>query len=361
MPVTALVLVAVALATAILAASHDDGRAQGVTPSNDNFDRSKPIELGMSPPFGGYDDVASTAGATLEQDEPTCVPDGGATVWYIYHPQVSANLVVDTIGSDFSAFVSVYRITDMVPSPPGGSLEEITCTGGLGAQGRLEFTARTGQGGYAIQVGGVGGETGTLRLRVSCESGCPPPNDEIGTAPLLYQLPFLENGVNTTEAGTEGGEPQPCGNIGKTVWYRFNTYEEVDTVSLIAVATEFSPVIAVYEVDYAISPSPPGAFGELGCSVGAAGEYLTLTFNTEPFTNYYVQFGGEDGAGGILNVLLSCQRDPNQSPCNFGLIEPIETGDGGQGLPGTGGDTAPDTGGSIIGPVTGSGGYLPSR
>lgn len=182
--------VAVAAAAILGLAVRGGGHAQQAGPPNDNFDRSSVVQLGFSPPFGGFESVIETAGATLEPGEPTCVPDGGATVWYVYHPESSGNLLVDTAGSDFATFVAVYRITAMAPSPPGGSLEELACTGGAGSQAQIEFTARTGEGGYAIQVGGVGGETGTLRLRVSCDPGdCPPPNDEIALAARISQMP----------------------------------------------------------------------------------------------------------------------------------------------------------------------------
>jgi len=350
----ALVLTSVALSAAFVAVNYGDGRAQAVPPPHNDFAGSRPVTLSFSPPFGGYEDIVETGGATLEPGEPTCVPDGGATIWYIYHPGVTGNLLVDTGGSGFSTFVSVYRITDMVPSPPGGSLEEITCAGLSGSQAQVEFTARTGEGGYAIQVGGVRGETGRLRLRISCIPGvCPPPNDEIGTVARVSEMPYLENGINTSAASVEPGEPLLCGDIGKTIWYRFDASEAAgDDVSVIASSAGFDPVMVVYKLDFRNGPSPPGALSELACVFKPGEDFPVHTFTTEVFTTYYVQIGGAAGAGGALSVLLSCQRPPGQSPCVFG-IDPsgisIDTGDH---------DGAPDMGG-VAPPETGSGGYLP--
>lgn len=336
-------------------AVNGDGRAQAVPPPNDDFTSAHPVVLGFSPPGGGYEDTVHTGGATLEEGEPTCVPDGDASVWYVYVSSVTSDLVVDTSGSDFATFVSVYRLTNFYPSPPGGSLDEIACSGGAGSQAQLEFTARSMQGVYAIQVGGVGGETGRLRLRVACKlGGCPPGNDEIAVAPVLSHLPFLENGIDTLAARTEEGEPSPCGNIGKTIWYRLPTFETgEDTVSVTATSGQFTTVTAVYEIDYTISPSPLGALREVACKYAPDEDFPTLAFITKPFTTYYVQFGGASGAGGLMSVLISCQPGQGASPCFFGSIV-IDTGGGIQGDPiptgASGGVTLPDAG---------SGGYLP--
>lgn len=338
------------------------GEAQQTAPSNDNFDRSQPVSLGNSPPFGGYEVFQSTAGATLEEGEPACVPDGGASVWFILFPDSGADLVVDTAGSSFSTFVSVYRITDQVPSPPGGSLEELTCSGGAGSQASVEFTASTGRGDYAIQIGGVGGETGTLHLRVSCKEGtCPPANDNIATASRLFELPFVDNSLNTLSASTEPGEPLPCGDIGRTVWYRFDTFDDGgDAVSIFATSAELDPVMAVYKIDYSINPSPLGALTQIACVFKPEEDFPGYTLTTEPFTSYYVQIGGAAGAGGPLSVLLSCTPGAGLSPCFFGSVS-IDTGEGEPVAPpvdgrGGGGESP---GGSVRGPDTGSGGYLP--
>jgi hypothetical protein len=333
-----------------------DGYAQGTVPSNDNFDRSAVVELGSSPSGAGYADVVDTTNATLEADEPTCVSGGAATVWYFYTPRVSNDLVIDTAGSDFSTFVAVYRITDMVPSPPGGSLEAIACTGSAGAQARLEFRASTGRGDYAIQVGGVGGETGRLRVHVVCSpGGCAPPNDDIRTATRVSGTPYVQNGIDTIAAGVELAEPLPCGSVGRTVWYRFDTYESAgDVVAVVATSADFDPVIGAYKIDQTSgAPSPPGAFALLECLFEPDEDFPGLAITTEPFTSYYIQIGGADEAGGSLGVLVSC----GETPCRFSaeVLEGIDTGVD-QGVGAEVGTSA--AGSTIIGPESGSGGYL---
>jgi hypothetical protein len=337
-----------------------DGYAQGTVPSNDNFDRSAVVELRSSPSGVQYENLVDTANATLEAGEPMCVPGGAATAWYFYAPRVSNDLVIDTAGSDFSTFVAVYRITDMVPSPPGGSLEQIACAGNAGAQARLEFKASTGRGDYAIQVGGVGGETGRLRVHVACSpGGCAPPNDDIRTATRVSDTPYVQNGIDTMAAGVEADEPLPCGNVGKTVWYRFDTYDDAgDAVSVVATSADFAPVIAAYKIDSTSGAfSPPGAFALLECLFEPDEDFPGLAVTTEPFTSYYIQIGGADDTGGSLGVLVSC----GETPCGFSgaSLEGIDTGvDEGAGTE----VATPAAGSTIVGPESGSGGYLhPAR
>lgn len=348
----ALIRTSVAVSAAFVAV-RGSGHAQQVPPSNDNFDRSSVVQLGFSPPFGGYQSIVQTSGATLEPGEPTCVPDGGATVWYVYFPEASGNLLVDTAGSDFATFVAVYRITGMAPSPPGGSLEELTCTGGAASQAQLEFAARRGEGGYAIQIGGVAGETGRLMLRVSCAPGeCAPPNDEIAIATRVSQMPFAES-TDTTAATVEPGEPQPCGDIGRTVWYRFDTSETGgDAISVGITSASFDPVIGLYTVDYSVAPSPPGALKDVACFVSPIGTgSVTHAFTTQPFTSYYMQVGGAASAGDAVYVALTCTPGSGAAPCFFGAVIGPDTGDD---------DGGPIPAPGIVGPPdTGSGGYLP--
>lgn len=359
-------ILAIAAATVLGVVAGGDGRAQEAPPINDNFANYTLVGLGLSPPGGGFEDIVQTGGATLEAGEPIpsgCAADGGgATVWYVYYPQTTSPITVDTAGSDFSTFIGVYRITDFAPSPPGGSLEQIACAGSSGelATATAEFPALTNHGGYAIQIGGTGGETGRLIVRIACSEGaCPPGNDDIASAGVLYEMPFAES-IDTAAAGVEAGEPLPCGDMGRTAWYSFNTFDEAgDIVSLFAKSPAFTPVIALYAIDYAVAPSPPGALVPLACAAQADVGSIGHTFTTEPFTTYYVQVGGHSGAGGALTVELHCAPHPESaSPdgCFFGAVS-VDTG-GGEPVP-LPDDSATFPSGGLTPPDTGSGGYLP--
>ena len=356
-----IVAATLAAGTALLLATNSAGRAQS-PPANDDFAGYKLVSLAstITSASGEYADTVSTAGATLEPGEPPCGAGDGATVWYVYYPEVSGEIFVDTAGSDFNTFVAVYRITNFAPSPPGGSLDELTCIGGGPAfQAKLDFSARSGEDGYAIQIGGWNGETGTLHVRIGCPLGCAPPNDALALAPLIFEAPFTDS-TRSANATLEDGEPRPCGHIGKTVWYRIETSERAGDAIAIDATGDFQPVVALYKLDLRTSPSPPGSLDLVTCDAGAAGTGSgNITFTTEPFTTYYVQAGGAEGAGGALRVQMTCST----AICRFPTEHPPEPGGGVGG--GTGGAGGESTGaanggtGSIAGPDTGSGGYLP--
>lgn len=121
-------------------------------------------------------------------------------------------------------------------------------------------------------------------------------------------------------------------------------------------------MLALYIVDFSVAPSPPGAFGELLCTVSpvpAGTRSSTHIFTTQPFTSYYLQVGGAAGAGGAVGVALTCTPGTGASPCFFGAVV-ADTGDD-DGTPDIGGPVPPPSAG-VGPPDTGSGGYLrPSR
>jgi hypothetical protein len=337
-----------------------DGRAplaaQGAPPTNDDYANYKLVGLGLSPPGGGFEDIVQTAGATLEEGEPVCAPNAGATVWYVFYPQTASPITIDTTASDFATFIGVYRITNFAPSPPGGSLEQVACT--TGGEHTLEFNAFTNNGGYAIQIGGLNAETGRLVARIACTRGqCPPANDLIEHAPTIVELPFAEE-LDTRAAGVEPGEPDACGQVAPTVWYRLNVFEPAqDSVTITASSTEFEPVIALYRLDLSVAFSPPGALVEVDCAYTPGADSQSLSFTTEPGP-YYIQVSGANGGFGELSVQMSCTPNPSSPPddaCFFGAI----TADTGSGVPPDTGSGTPAPGGGTIGPPeTGSGGYL---
>jgi len=341
-------LAAIAVAVLLGLAVRGGGRAQEA-PRHDDYVNYELVQVPLTQP--GFTDEFSTMGATTEPGEPGCA---GASVWYVIVPEASARMVIDTAGSDFGTAIGVYRITDFAPSPPGGSLQEIACTGAPDAQVSLSFDMQAGQGLYALQVGGWQGQQGYLRLRIACDPACVPINDAIDAATYVFGAPHLDM-VDTTAATleTNAGEPQPCGDIGRTVWYRFGTFDRGgDAVSVIATSAGFTPVIAVYEIDFS-RPSPPGLFSNVvGCVTDPSQDFLTLTFTTKPHTGYLIQVGGANDTGGPLSVLVSCGSDAG---CSFSIAEPPD--DSATLPPGAGGEAVQQGGGGVAPPDTGSGGY----
>ena len=143
--------------------------------------------------------------------------------------------------------------------------------------------------------------------------------------------PPYRHWIDTTGATVEPGEPAPCGNIGKTVWYRLDAGSGTEhTIS--TEGSDFATAIAVYAID---QPSPPGGMTNVSCSTSG-----TLTFDAATGMSYFVQVGGVESDAGALVVSIDCE---------------VCAVPGGQG----GGGGVIVAGGSVAGPDTGSGGYLP--
>lgn len=172
-----------------------------LAPEND--DRANARQIPGLP----YDDEESTLFATDEDDEPSpsCTTIG-ATVWYSYAPSETARVRVDTLGSDFDTVLAVYE--------EGGS--EVACNDQWNSdQSLVGFRAEAGEL-YLVQAGGWYGDTGNLVL--NAEAPEPIGNDDRAEATVIEALPFTDD-LNTFGATEEADEPQPCGEIGATVWY----------------------------------------------------------------------------------------------------------------------------------------------
>jgi hypothetical protein len=173
-----------------------------------------------------------------------------------------------------------------------------------------------------------------LGFEISCEGPCPPENDNIAAAWYpSFGFPVM---ADTRAATLEAGEERPCGNIGNTVWYRFDA-AQAGEFRISTAGSDFSTVLAVYEFE---GVSPPGGARNVACVEGT-----DLNLHASAGHSYLLQVGGAGGAGGILQARIDCDASVCQS-----WVYPVDTGQGGGG---------PMAGGSIGGPDTGSGGYLP--
>lgn len=334
------------------------GRAQESAPPNDNFDRPFTTAPSVSP-LGNrrrrYAWAQHTAGATLEPNEPQpCVPIG-ATVWYLYYAPMTTKLTIDTTGSDYDTAAAIYHIDNFVPSPPGGSLSLIVCTDDGLPQKQAVLTADVEAGRtYAIQIGGVGGATGLLKILIDCVPFCPPENDSSSTPAHVSQLPYEDN-PDTSGATLDPGEPADCGDMKRTVWYQLrNSTDTPVELNIFTNDSSFQTAVQVYELDSTVSPSPPGSLRGVRCAFGAAAPpalaFAYVAFVAEPGKSYMLQVGGSYGGGGRLDLRVSCRGDG----CR--ISTPITAADNGGGAD----EPAPRPGG-VRPPDTGSGGYLSRR
>jgi hypothetical protein len=171
-----------------------------------------------------------------------------------------------------------------------------------------------------------------------------PDPDNIAFAVEIDGVPYGDE-RDTTGATLEEGEPQPCGNIGSTAWYRFAPAFSPPlsgTVSVHTVLSDFDTVLAVYAVD-ALVPSPPGGTLELiACNDDLVADATCtpaetcvplgippeshnrslVEFTVNPGTIYYIQAGGRDGAQGTLRLDVSASggAPPTPTPTIIGAI-----------------------------------------
>ena len=138
----------------------------------------------------------------------------------------------------------------------------------------------------------------------------PPANDNFSDAtPLTLQdLPFTET-FSTVSATTEFQEPQPCGGIGATVWYKLRLPARA-TVEVNTVGSFFDTVLAAY-----VSDGGTNLF-TLACNDDWFGLQSFISFEAPADQDIYIQAGGFVGQGGSLtiNVFGPCEPGPVQGP-----------------------------------------------
>ncbi|HYM15812.1 MAG TPA: carboxypeptidase regulatory-like domain-containing protein [Dehalococcoidia bacterium] len=122
--------------------------------------------------------------------------------------------------------------------------------------------------------------------------------------PLPIPMTFTDL-RDTTGATLQGGEPQPCGSIGATVWYRIDipvSPPGYPTLSVDTIGSNFNTAVAVYRAD-APGATPLSNSTLLSCK--ASGSQSMVVFTATAGATYFVQVGGQSGATGQLTLNVS--------------------------------------------------------
>ena len=140
------------------------GVAQAAPPGNDAFVDATAVTEPLP-----FTDAQDTSEATLEVGEPALGDECGSsvdhTVWYSYAPSADATVSANTFGSDFDTVLGVWEGTDL------GSLTLVGCNDDRrDLQSAVVFLAAAGSE-YRIQIGGYGGDSGSLEFKVRTTSG----------------------------------------------------------------------------------------------------------------------------------------------------------------------------------------------
>ncbi|MBI2723619.1 MAG: hypothetical protein HYX50_01015 [Chloroflexi bacterium] len=274
-------------------------------PQNDNFGNS----LGFG--LDGYQQDsrwhADTTAATLEPGEPAACGNMTKTVWYTFYGSNPTRLVIDTAGSNFPTAIAVYTYDNFSASPPG-NLARLACGTSSGATpARLVFDATEPGNAVLVQIGGVDGAGGELKVNFSCDPACPPYNDRSMNAG--YQLVGrIEDAVNTQGATVDPGEPAQCAPVGHTVWYGLISNTSGITVSVDTTGSTYDTVAAVYDAQ--AFGVPYDQYRNVTCVDNAGGPQAKLQFRMEANKVYAVQIGGRGDASGDLNLIIDCVPAP---------------------------------------------------
>jgi hypothetical protein len=171
-------------------------------PSNDYFANATPSSLGTV-------DELSTAQATLQtnEPEPSCQPDIGHSVWYVYEPSDDEFLHADTYTSNYDTVLAVYDGTSL------NNLVEVACSDDTDdVESSVEFWAYYGET-YYLQVAGYRNHSGILSFYLDTAA----PDDTAPTVtqprPSVRVISTLGAGPGSTQISWSGYDDQ------SGIWY----------------------------------------------------------------------------------------------------------------------------------------------
>jgi hypothetical protein len=216
-------------------------------PPNDNFVDRTPI---TGPSSGGSStENGSNVGATGEVGEPD--QSGELTsVWWTWTAPSTGSFQIDTNGSSFDTFLSVFTGDSLDALTPVGTDDN---SGTDGQDSLLQIDAVEGQT-YQIAVDGVDGATGDVILNITDlsgdggETGTPPPNDNFeDRTPIPNGLPATENASNV-DATNETGEPNPnpdqSGDV-NSIWWTWTAPKD-GTFQIDTNGSDFDTLLSVF-------------------------------------------------------------------------------------------------------------------
>jgi hypothetical protein len=241
------------------------------SPPNDDFDDAE-VVLGLEAQVEG-----SNVGATQEPCEP--VHDDNyydPSVWYEWTAPASGGVTLDTTGSAFNTVLGIYTgdaLCELVRVPT-------TRTSPANVPAKRRFRAAAGVT-YRIAVDGAGARWGDFKL--SFDYTAPPANDMFAAAEILTGETASTTGDNIGATG-EGGEPNPGGTAGASVWYAW-TAPKTGLAVLQLPTDDFDPGLTVYTGD-AVDALTPVSGGSDG--------YGLYTFRADEGTTYRIAVHGGD-------------------------------------------------------------------
>lgn len=252
--------------------------AAALAPRNDLFASAE--EITQLPYLARH----SNAQASTESGEPdVCLPPI-RSVWFRL-PPADTRIEISVQSHGFLAGFVVYRGTAL------HDLDFVDCfshpaTGTIAAEASETYYVAV------VSLEDAGGD-----FDLSVQLSVPPANDDFANA-IAVQV-GTRHTTSTRSATMEAHEPRAgCGDIGRTVWYRFSPTAPAAVVAS-AQGSTFGTTLAVFTGSQLGSLSLLGCGRESGVADGAR-----FGFIAEPGQTYYVQIGGYSGRWGDLHFRL---------------------------------------------------------
>jgi hypothetical protein len=250
-------------------------------PANDNFADSQVIS---SLPFSATVDITE---ATIEPNENLFLcTNVQRSVWYTFTPASSMTVNISMQGSSVST--SLGGIYQMGGSGFNG-LSTYRCA--YSANPPVQVQLFGGQT-YYIQVSSYSQEVGTIQLNL--EQIPSPGNDNFADAVSINSLPFSMT-TPLQAASYEGGEPQNCNFMDRSVWYSFTPAVDMNIQAEVTGINFYNTNVNIYR-----SLGPGIADMEfLTCSIFNFGLGI---FTAQAGQTYYLQAGNAYGDVGTITL-----------------------------------------------------------
>lgn len=279
---------AIAVGLAVAAILVAPSSALAAAPSNDDVTNPKVVE--ELP----YSDTIDVTDASTDPGDPTNC-NAGKSVWYSYTPEETKRIAADTAGSDYSAYLGVFR-----DAPSNNTL--IACSNYRDSS-RVSFNAKAGET-YWFMASGDGGV-----LVFNMAVVIPPKNDEIGSAKkVTVELPYKDV-LDTREASLNINDPE-CSGRSRSVWYRYERPRRFEDKRI-----EINTFRSNYNTTLSVYTGPRNQLQQLECNDNASGSYTSkVRFVAEAGKTYYIMVGSSRNSKGGRLVLTV--KEP---PRPFGL------------------------------------------
>ncbi|MEA2621125.1 MAG: hypothetical protein QOH61_35 [Chloroflexota bacterium] len=288
-------------------------------PGNDDFANATVINYAALP----YSTSLNPSGATDEgaEHEQYC-GESHDSLWWRFAPTQTGVFRADTIGSDFSTQLDVFRGTTLA------GLADVDCNYDINTDdpdqytSRLTFKANAGSRYYIrATTEGVNENPNVLVLHLRKTKALA--NDDYANAKTIPSLPFETDAVNIN-ATSQSNEPRvnQCDSIGLTRWYAY-TPQNDQTLRATTIGSEFDTILAAYT----------------GASIGTATQvacnddtwYSTvnvhassITFKAKAGVKYRFQVGGYYGNNGRLPFRVEkVAAEPNDDFANAMTASPL--------------------------------------